>query len=241
MIKKILVLLPLFFQQIIISQCATNATNFGNNTVGAYEVTGDVTITLNTDNTVTLDLGSNFQTASGPDIRAFLVNSNGLSNNDLSNSLIADLENIEMGLVGCSGCVPVLSEDGAKSFTKPIPGGVNIQDFDRVFFYCLQFNAFWDFGSFTPYSPSNCTLLNLNDFDQTSIAIYPNPAKDIIYIKSGNKSKVHIEIANVLGKTVYSQMSSTNEEINISNLKSGIYILSLRSEKGKVSKKLVLE
>lgn len=239
--KPLLFLLLLFTYQVSISQCVTNATNFGNNTVGAYEVTGDITVTLNANNTVSLDLGSNFQTAAGPDVRAFLVNSNGLSDTDLKNSLIADLENIELGLVGCTGCNPILPQDGAKSFTVPVPNNVNIQDFDRVFFYCLQFNAFWDFGSFTSFSPSNCNILSIEELKLNTIVVYPNPAKDIIRISSPRNLEVSIEIANVLGKKVYSHVGLTNQEINISNLKSGIYILSARTGNKRVSKKLVIE
>ncbi len=74
------------------SQCTTSASNFGNNTnTPSYNVSGDVSVTLNADNTVTLDLGANFQTADGPDIRAYLVNSNGLSNTQLQGTKIADI------------------------------------------------------------------------------------------------------------------------------------------------------
>ena len=69
--------------QFSFSQCTTNATNFGNSTDVDYEVFGDVSVTLNTNNTVSLDLGSNFITAAGPDVRAYLVNSNGLTDSEL--------------------------------------------------------------------------------------------------------------------------------------------------------------
>lgn len=240
--KKILLsLLLLTFYNLSIAQCPTNVSNFGNNTTVAYEVSGDVSLTLNSNNTITLDLGSNFETAGGPDIRAFLVNSNGLSDNDLKDTKIADLENLEFGLVGCSGCNPIIPEDGAKSFTISIPNGTNIQNFDRVFFYCLQFDAFWDFGNFTPFSSSNCSILGIEDLKLNAITIYPNPAKTSINLIGLPHSQVKIEIANILGKTAYSNTLLSNQEINISNLKSGIYILSVQTETGRVSKKLVIE
>ncbi|RMZ50481.1 T9SS C-terminal target domain-containing protein [Flavobacteriaceae bacterium PRS1] len=84
--------LSLFFQQTY-SQCIESVTNFGNNTVPAYQITGDVTVTLNANDTFTLDLGANFNTASGPDVRAYIVKSNGLSDVMLQTAKISDLEN----------------------------------------------------------------------------------------------------------------------------------------------------
>ena len=54
------------------AQCTSNGTSFGNNTsVTMYNVTGMVSVVLNTATTVTLNLGSTFATASGPDVRVF--------------------------------------------------------------------------------------------------------------------------------------------------------------------------
>ncbi|WP_298530668.1 T9SS type A sorting domain-containing protein [uncultured Algibacter sp.] len=239
--KTILSLLLFTIYNFGAAQCTTNASNFGNNTVEAYEISGDVSVTLNSNNTITLDLGSNFETGGGPDIRAYLVNSDGLSDNDLKSTKIADLEHIEFGLVGCSGCNPVIPEDGAKSFTVPIPNGANIENYNRVFFYCLQFDAFWDFGNFTPYSSSNCNILSVEDLKLSAITIYPNPAKNFINLKGFPNNEVKIEIADILGKIAFSYTGLSNQEINISHLKSGIYILSVFTETGRTSKKLVIE
>ena len=67
------------------AQCTQNAFGFGNSTnVPSYDVSGNVSVTLNTNNTVTLNLASNFMTANGPDVRAYLVKSNGASNTTLA-------------------------------------------------------------------------------------------------------------------------------------------------------------
>ena len=162
--KKLLLSIILFFvYQFSIAQCVALATNFGNNTVVSYEVTGDVTVTLNTNNTVSLDLGSNFMTAAGPDVRVYLVNSNGMSDTALKTTKIANLINIEFGLVSCTGCVPLIPANGAKTFNVSVPNGQDIRDYDKVFFYCLQFDAFWDFGSFTSFTDANCDVLSVDN------------------------------------------------------------------------------
>ncbi|AJR04714.1 hypothetical protein AW14_01590 [Siansivirga zeaxanthinifaciens CC-SAMT-1] len=225
-------------QQIIFAQCTVSATNFGNNTTSGYAITGDVSITLNTNNTLTLNLGSNFSTASGPDVRAYLVKSNGASNTALAQSRIANLERIEFGLVACSGCNPVISPNGQKSFTVAIPNGVVISEYDRVFFYCLQFNAFWDLSSFNSFNSSNCAILSTDNSAFNDFTIYPNPVQNDIQIKSPISEEIFVEIYNILGKKVYSQITRTNSNINVSTLKSGLHILSISSRRGKVSKKI---
>ena len=76
--KKIVLFLLIAFSIININgQCTADLSGFGNNPdTASYNVTGDVSITLNTNNTITLNLASNFSTAAGPDVRAYLVESN---------------------------------------------------------------------------------------------------------------------------------------------------------------------
>ncbi len=225
----LLVFVLSFISQISSSQCTTPANNFGNNiAISSYNVTGDVAVTLNNDDTITLDLGSNFQTASGPDIRAYLVNSNGASAATLRSSEIANLDHIEFGLVGCTGCVPAIPSNGAKSLTVSIPNGKNIEDFDTVFFYCLQFDQFWDFGSYTSFTASNCSVLSVEENIQSiAFKVYPNPTNDYLEITNEKQLPVAISVFNVLGHEVFKKEESTISKIklNLSALKSGVYLL----------------
>jgi len=67
--KKITLLLICLFTAIIVeAQCTQTANSFGNNTVPGYDVRGNVDVVLNPNNTVTVNLGSNFSTAFGPDV-----------------------------------------------------------------------------------------------------------------------------------------------------------------------------
>ena len=134
--KKItLILLVLLNAQLATSQCDASVTEFGNNNViPMYNITGSVDLTLNDDNTITLELGANFMTAAGPDIRAFLVKSNGLTDSQLANTQIGNLENLQFGLVGSD----TVNQNGAKSFTISIPDGESIEEFDKVFIWIRQ-------------------------------------------------------------------------------------------------------
>ena len=131
------------------AQCTQAVFGFGNNTsIPMYNVSGNVEVVLNTNQTVTLNLASNFMTANGPDVRAYLINPNGLSDAQLKTSPIANLQRIMFGIVSSSG----IPANGAKTFTVPIPTGINITQYTKVMLYCLNFNQFWDFGTFNAFT-----------------------------------------------------------------------------------------
>lgn len=239
--KKLLylVLLALSTTYINAQDCTENVVDFGNNQgVASYNITGDVELVYNSSNsTVTLNLGDDFRTASGPDIRAFLVNSNGASNNTLSNTRISQLENIEFGLVGNQSG---LSQNGAKTFTITAPS--NIEDFDKVFFYCLMFNAFWDFGTYDSFTPENCAILSVEDrLLSENISIFPNPASEFVTIIDKDQNEGQISIFSLLGKQVFQSSGKLNQKINVSSFNKGVYLLNIISEGKTASKKLIVQ
>ena len=60
-------------------------------------------------------------------------------------------------------------------------------------------------------------------------SIYPNPTNSIVNIKSDNKFN-EVEIYDVLGQKVLSSKISENQEIDMSLLQSGTYLLKLKNE-----------
>ncbi len=74
---------------------------------------------------------------------------------------------------------------------------------------------------------------------KTNIFIYPNPAKDKIFIK--NAENTVLEIYNSLGQKILTkQLKSNDEEINLS-LKSGIYILKFYGNRDFWEYKIIFE
>jgi hypothetical protein len=63
-----------------------------------------------------------------------------------------------------------------------------------------------------------------------AVSIFPNPAKNSIRLKNSSDLNVsRIKITNMIGKEVFTS-KFTKPEIEISNLNSGIYILTIQSE-----------
>ncbi len=70
-----------------------------------------------------------------------------------------------------------------------------------------------------------------NNFAQNinKVSIYPNPAKDLINIKNVENSEINIY--SVAGKKVYSAVSLQNlKSVDVSGLKAGVYIVSVKSD-----------
>ncbi|MEP1486966.1 MAG: T9SS type A sorting domain-containing protein [Algibacter sp.] len=255
---KLLFLTTLFTisTHLISAQCNVNASDFGNNTnVSMYNISSsnanpvEIEIILNTNNTLTLNLGANFATAEGPDIRAFLLNSDGETNAAIENKIntessIASYETIEIGLVGALAGYgnPITPINGAKSLTESIPNNIDIEDYDKLLFYCEMFGQFWDIGDFTSFSSSNCSILSVEEnILSENINFYPNPANENITITNNKKINAGIEIYNVLGKKVLQTEHNTIKEqtINLSSLKSGVYLVQITAEGNHITKRLI--
>lgn len=72
------------------------------------------------------------------------------------------------------------------------------------------------------------------------LKMYPNPAKNNLYIETTLNNDIIVSIVNMLGKEVVNT-KLINNTINVANLASGIYIVNI-TEEGKTStKKLIIE
>ncbi len=88
----------------------------------------------------------------------------------------------------------------------------------------------------TVSSPTSIEELNNNDF-----TIYPNPVKDIVTISIASKAVTVINTINlysVTGKLI-KEIQLPKNQIDLGNLKSGIYFIEIISDKQKVVKKLL--
>ncbi len=238
--KKVAFLLLCTFglSQFLQSQCSTNATDFGNNTgVPMYNVQGDIEVVLNSDNTVSVNLMSNFATAAGPDVRIFLLDRGTLTNAQLKvTSNFLNRPRIEMGISPASGMT---------SFTKTIPVGMNISDFETVYFYCQAFSQFWDYGSFIPITTSNCALLGTSNYENNKLQLYPNPATNALHVQLEDvNTDYKIAIYNTLGSLLFestNQLSNSTNSINIGHLNSGIYFVQITDSENRIYQKRLIK
>jgi hypothetical protein len=83
--------------------------------------------------------------------------------------------------------------------------------------------------------------LSNQDFDfETNFTLYPNPAKDVLNIKVKNEIDVKsISIYNTLGQIIMTTIHAENGEINVSNLQTGSYFITLFTDKGSSTAKFI--
>ena len=75
------------------------------------------------------------------------------------------------------------------------------------------------------FTISPITAIN-NDEENSKVKVYPNPAKNQLYVEVQELKATRITISNIIGETVFSTPSSGNKQpIDISRLKSGVYFV----------------
>ncbi|GAA4304717.1 T9SS type A sorting domain-containing protein [Aestuariibaculum suncheonense] len=81
--------------------------------------------------------------------------------------------------------------------------------------------------------------LSAENFNKGTFTLYPNPAKNVVYFNTTNTIS-KIEVFSITGKKVLETSKFNNNAMNISSLKSGLYLLNIRdSENNTMVKKLI--
>ncbi len=136
-------------------------------------------------------------------------------------------------------------EDGTEIFVLVLRSTVNRQpSTDLTLTSDLTEVAAWD----KDYNQHNIVLVKRETKNEqyetrNEVVIYPNPTKGLVnlYVET-LVGKGNIVIADVYGKQVKTQpLSIGTNTINIANLSKGIYFVSVITNEGKTTKKLVVE
>ncbi|UUV22034.1 T9SS type A sorting domain-containing protein [Paenimyroides aestuarii] len=102
----------------------------------------------------------------------------------------------------------------------------------------------------TGFSATAQTAKNSGIAEQTKtentlekVQIYPNPVTGgKIYINAENNSAKVIELYDMLGKRILiAEMNGYQKELNVSNLKAGVYILKLTDKNNSITRKIIIK
>ncbi|MEZ4859448.1 MAG: T9SS type A sorting domain-containing protein [Flavobacteriaceae bacterium] len=93
------------------------------------------------------------------------------------------------------------------------------------------------------YFDKESTVLSTISFDENDFFVYPNPAQDILELdlSSVTPSK-NISLVDATGKQVLEKdiaLAENHFSLDISHLQSGIYFLTVKSEEGSMTKKII--
>ncbi|MGB5287262.1 MAG: choice-of-anchor B family protein, partial [Ignavibacteriaceae bacterium] len=131
---------------------------------------------------------------------------------------ISDIANENMSEIGFFDTYPTNDNaqfDGAWNVYPFFPSGnIVISDIDRGFFLIAE-----------------SAPLSVADNDDSSFSLSPNPSKNNITIKSTDNPISQVDIYNTLGQRVlnFDFSDSISENINISSLNSGLYLVKINN------------
>lgn len=82
---------------------------------------------------------------------------------------------------------------------------------------------------------------SVNDFFSQNISIYPNPASDIFNLSSATSTIENITLTDLNGRTVknINVNSLSSAEVNISDLTTGMYFVTVQTDNGSGSTKII--
>lgn len=86
------------------------------------------------------------------------------------------------------------------------------------------------------------SVVGLQELTQNPIIIFPNPARDLVYISGDNQSISEIEMTDITGKTIYNNLhvSKSIYSINTSPFTNGIYVLKTKTALGSYINKIIV-
>lgn len=135
----------------------------------------------------------------------------------------------------------VAGTDVAGSFNITIPNGTTptasltgLQNYKMSIELKSLPTYTWIAGDYPATQLNFTSSLGIDKKNLTSrISVYPNPVTEVLRIvNEGKLANASFSIVDVLGKTVVQSKTLNNDAIDVSNLSSGVYILSVSSEEG---------
>ncbi|MDA3892700.1 MAG: glycosyl hydrolase family 8 [Salinivirgaceae bacterium] len=223
--------------------CAVNVTIDDGGTSCNYEPMASALPTLNT------DYSNIFVSDNGPDlsnIRKFSINWN-LTNNGLYTFAFNTENGSPDWYVNMLGAV---SHNLNSSQPELSVSGSGFSGFDGDYYAIMDGNNFVlaeKSGSYSIYFSTSSTAPDCDSFKSASgienselsaVSIYPNPvSQDYLNIAGLDEANVQVIVSDILGKTMLIEnVNSDMNQIDVSMLKAGTYILIIKGESKRTSK-----
>ncbi|WP_432410483.1 T9SS type A sorting domain-containing protein [Rasiella sp. SM2506] len=93
---------------------------------------------------------------------------------------------------------------------------------------------------FVSYTYRNSPILTINDFNTSSITVFPNPVENVLHIQSEGQPITSFRIFSNTGTVLLeSSIPSSENSLDASQFPAGIYFLQVHSQNGKESFKII--
>ena len=121
---------------------------------------------------------------------------------------------------------------GAKAFVNGVlqQSGITANDFSNPVIYTIKGID----GKESKWTVTGSIYLHISDLQRIEISVYPNPAKDIVFYSIYGNAKIYNSIGVLVLET-----SEMNNQIDISNLETGIYFIEIINSENKYFSKIL--
>jgi len=108
-------------------------------------------------------------------------------------------------------------------------------------FHCYYVTAVYESGESDPTDTECETLIGIEDNLAALTQVYPNPATDVVTIKSDFTIQ-NIVVYNFSGQVVANeQVSNTNYTFDVAQFNPGVYIFQIYTDEGRLTKQIVIK
>jgi sugar lactone lactonase YvrE len=165
----------------------------------------------------------------------------------LGNLYISDWDNNVIRQVNTSGVIHTVVGNGQEAYSGD--GGLAINAAlsfpDGLYIDALDNLYIADWANDVIRKVTNATALGIEQIKESNsqLLVYPNPASTILnvtFIKNTESSNT-IKLVNLIGQTVYSNIISKSDVIDISGFAKGIYMLVVIDNNNTATKKVIVE
>ena len=119
----------------------------------------------------------------------------------------------------------------------PTNGNMTLLGLTASYIYSYESGFAFEFGN-SPYANA---VTNVNAAGN-DIKVFPNPATGIVTVTAPDSKSGTITLSSMLGLTLITQPLETSNQLNLTSLPKGIYIVNVRTTEGMdVNKKVVLQ
>lgn len=203
------------------------------------------------------DIQLTVTTAAGP----FTVTSQNAAgvvwNSGTSQTITWNVANTNAAPVNTANVMILLSKDGGLTFphtlvastpnngsyTFNVPGGLGTSSTARIMIKAVD-NVFLNVNT-TNFTINSTLGTSETEKAEEGIKIYPNPSKGIFTIETEAANGIAYTVFAMDGKLVNATKelkgSKIREEVNLSSLPSGVYIIQVDKDGQKISKKLIIK
>lgn len=111
-------------------------------------------------------------------------------------------------------------------------------------FYMNRWNIFTAKAGVVSKDTLSATAIHSPGMDAAGYSLYPNPAKNILYIEtpSNSASAIRLQVKDILGKTCYDNyIQGGTSQIDLENYSPGVYYLCFETGSQRITRKFVKE